>query len=82
VFRRTNEISLPLHDFGCATAEGIPFVAPAVALLYKANRHETDRNAADFANAAPRLDADSHRWLGWALETAYGSHPWLDALNR
>jgi hypothetical protein len=82
VFRRTNEISLPLHEFGRATAEGIPFVAPAVALLYKANGYEIDRNAADFANASPRLDDDSRQWLEWALETAYGSHPWLESLNR
>jgi aminoglycoside-2''-adenylyltransferase len=82
MFRRTHEISLPLHGFGLVNTDDIPFVSPAVALLYKANRHEIDRNAADFAKASPRLDDDSRLWLRWALETAHGSHPWLDALNR
>ncbi len=77
MFRRKPEISIPIAEFGELTANGIPFVTPTVALLYKSNRHETDRNAADFRAALPALNPGDRRWLRAALETTYGTHPWL-----
>ena len=81
---RREEVSsrraLSLDEFGDGTGTGTPVVAPRVALLYKANSYELERNAADYAAALPALDLADRLWLRGALQTVYGTHPWLDEL--
>jgi len=65
--------------------EGVPFVAPEVALLYKASRrgakhHQIEKNEADFASALPSLDAVARAWLRAALAVAHPAHTWLEQL--
>jgi hypothetical protein len=59
------------------TADGIPYVSPEIALLYKANAPEIERNAADFAVTVPLLV----EWLRHAIEKLYAGHPWLERLH-
>ena len=75
VFRRHPAVTRPLHQVGRATADGVPFVAPEVALLFKAKlpRFKDQR---DFDRALPHLDGPARAWLAWALEQAYPGHPW------
>ncbi len=81
VFRREPSVRMPLPALGRVTADGIPYVAPEVALLYKANHLEIDRNAADFDAGAAALDAAARGWLHDAISAVYAGHPWLERLT-
>ncbi len=80
LFRREPSLRLPLHRFGRVTADGIPYVAPEIALLYKSNKPELERNAADFRAAAPLLEAVPRLWLRDAIAMLDAGHPWLERL--
>jgi hypothetical protein len=80
VYRRDTRIEMPLSRFGRTSAGRLPYVAPEVALLYKAKWHDLDRNAADFAVAAPLLDAEARAWLRDALHRSAPGHPWIRQL--
>jgi hypothetical protein len=77
LFRRDARVRLPLARFGRTTAGGVPYVAPEVALLYKAKHDDIDRHAADFASALPLLDAGQRAWLREALIVVHPGHPWI-----
>jgi hypothetical protein len=83
VYRRDVRITLPLRRFGGTTADGVPYITPEVALLYKSRRpgYDIDRNAADFAAAAPALDAGARMWLRETLSMLGPEHPWLAKLG-
>jgi len=80
LFRRDHRVRMPLDRFGRVTADGIPCVAPEVALLYKAKGYEIEKHAADFDAAATSLDREAHAWLREALQVAHAGHPWLARL--
>lgn len=75
-YRRDRRVTLPLERFGRRAEGGIPYVAPEVALLYKAKGWDIDKNQADFDSALPALDGTARQWLGEALDRAYPGHPW------
>src|SRR5262249_38827744 len=64
LYRRDHHVSLPLDQLGRVSAEGLPYICPGVALLFKARGHDIDRNAAGFEAAAPALDAGRGRGCG------------------
>jgi hypothetical protein len=80
VYRRDAAVTMPLDRFGRTSPEGIPYVCPEVALLYKAKGFDVPRNAADFDVATPSLDADARAWLRDALERTHAGHPWIARL--
>ena len=80
VYRRDAAVSLPLAELGRATSDGAPYIAPQVALLYKANRHDLAKNAADFEVAFPALSPGARAWLAQALTIAHPGHPWVARL--
>ena len=81
VYRRTGELSAP-RTWTCGrTAAGVPFVAPQVALLFKAKETPRDKDEADFALAAPRLSSEARAWLTDALRLIRPGHPWIDRLR-
>jgi hypothetical protein len=80
LFRRNVRVRLPLARFGLLTVGGLPFVAPEIALLYKAKASDEARNVADFSAARGALDAGARAWLRRALETAHPGHPWSGRL--
>jgi hypothetical protein len=78
-FRRDQRIQRPLHLVGRSSAEGIPYLAPEVVLLYKAQElRATD--AADFAVGRDALDGEQRAWLAQALRLTAADHPWLTTL--
>lgn len=81
IWRRDASVSLPLPEFGRMTVDGAPYVAPQVALLYKAKGLEIERNGADFRAAVGSLDGGARAWLREVLVRVYGGgHPWVGEL--
>lgn len=79
VSRRTPRIVRPVAALGGITAEGIPYLAPEIQLLYKAKGCRP-KDEADFLHTLPALDRERRQWLRNALTTAHPRHPWLDLL--
>ena len=75
VFRRNNMVTRPVKDVMCAGWGGVPILAPAIVLLYKAKdprRQDED----DFERVRDALAPEDRRWLKDALECAHPGHPW------
>jgi hypothetical protein len=78
-FRRDPSVTMPLERVGIER-DGIPFLAPEIALLYKA-KESRERDEADFASVLPHLEPERRRWLAEAIRSQDRSHPWLGALE-
>jgi aminoglycoside-2''-adenylyltransferase len=81
LFRRAPAIRRPLASLIRRTADGLPYLAPEIQLLYKA-RDTRPRDEQDFAEAAPALDGSARDWLRDALDKTDPGHPWSRALSR
>ena len=58
--------------------DGIPFLAPELVLLYKAESPMREVNARDFEAVFPALEEEGREWLLRALRERYpAGHPWL-----
>ncbi len=79
-FRRDSRITRPLAEIGLIGCEGMPILAPEVALLCgaEAGRPEDEE---DFRNVRDVMGPDRRRWLSETLAKAYPGHPWLSALE-
>jgi uncharacterized protein (DUF952 family) len=75
VFRRQPEITRPLRLVGATTTDGVPFVRPEVALLFKAKAPRF-KDQRDFDRVLPVLDRAAQAWLALALDRAHPDHPW------
>jgi hypothetical protein len=78
-FRRGPTITRPLSKVIMRTAEGIPYLAPEIALLYKAREYRAE-DEADFSNAVMQLDDERAAWLAQALDASLPGHEWLARL--
>jgi len=76
LFRRMPSIVRPLATIGCATVDGIPYLAPEIQLLHKA-KGLRPKDEADFACALPALTVERRQWLRAALRVEHSQHPWL-----
>jgi hypothetical protein len=81
IYRRDAAITMRMGRLTRMTADDIPHLCPEVALLYKANKPDLERNAADFAAAAPGLERAQRRWLREALAIAHPGHAWIELLG-
>jgi len=79
VYRRARSIRRPLARAVRRDAQGIPYLAPEIQLLYKAGRIR-DQDRADFERVVPLLGDEARAWLRAALATTDPAHPWLAAL--
>lgn len=80
VCRRDTSITMPYDELILHTADGIPYVIPEVALLFKAKARR-DKDEADFRRALPAMDPSRRdRLSGW-LSRVHPGHPWLEALS-
>ena len=80
VFRRDESIRALRAEMVEKTREGIPFLRPEAALLYKA-KATREKDEADFAAVLPRLGPAARAWLRSALARAHPGHTWRDALR-
>lgn len=78
-FRRDHRIARDVQEFG-TSRDGLPFVRPEIALLYKAKqpRHK-DRE--DFRRVAPLLSDGARAWLRASLDEAAPAHSWSKELE-
>jgi uncharacterized protein (DUF952 family) len=80
VFRRHPAITRPLDELGTATADGVAFVRPEIALLFKA-KGTRFKDQRDFDRTLPHLDAPARAWLARSLAQAHPGHPWHSRLG-
>lgn len=80
VYRRDESIRMPRAEMVATTADGVPYLLPHGLLLYKA-KNDRDKDWADFAQVAPRMDAASRAWLATAIDQQHPGHPWVRLLT-
>jgi hypothetical protein len=80
VFRRQPAVRMPLSSAIRRTADGIPYLAPEIQLLYKA-RNPRAKDHSDFELVLARLPEHGRSWLRAALVRAEPQHAWLTRLS-
>jgi hypothetical protein len=81
IYRRNTAVKRERSKAHRRTPDGIPYLAPEIALLYKSH-HRRDKDEADFNHAHPLLDDEQRAWLINAIETCYPDNAWLDVLKK
>jgi hypothetical protein len=77
--RRDERIQLPYQQVICRDRAGIPYLAPELALFFKA-KHARPKDEADLAMALPLVGAAARGRLVALLELVHPGHRWLEAL--
>ena len=80
VFRRHPAVTRPMDQVGATTRDGVGFVRPEVALLFKAKAPRF-KDQRDFDRVLPRLDRAARSWLASTLEQTHPGHPWHAGLQ-
>lgn len=78
-FRRNSSITLAGRDLVKETANGVPYGAPEVQLLYKALQTRA-KDDVDLARCLHRMDQRQRSWLGDAVARMNAEHPWVEVL--
>lgn len=79
ICKREPSIQAPRSEIVRISNAGIPYLAPAAVLLFKA-KYLRDKDEADFRRALPRLDSTERETLRRWLDLAHPNHQWLTAL--
>jgi hypothetical protein len=79
-FRYSEAIQHPLAKIGAVSSEGIPYLCPEIALLYKAARLR-DVDEQDFQLTLPQLKPGQREQLSADLQIFNARHPWLAMLG-
>lgn len=80
VYRRDPRLRLPLARAIRVSADGIPYLAPEVVLLYKSKQPRA-QDELDFSAALPVLDGAQRQWLTGAIRLAHPDSPWAARLD-
>ncbi len=82
VSRHDDSFEADLVDVTWTGPDGIRYLAPEVALLFKAKQHRP-KDDADLAHAWPLLDQEQRGFLRDGVERGYGAgHPWWERLTH
>ena len=79
VFRRDARVWLAF-DRAFLRRDGVPYLAPEIALLYK-SKDPSVTNRGDLLASVEHMDTDQQRWLRDAILLLNSSHPWLEYLT-
>ena len=79
VYKRDLSLTMPRSAMIRKTSDGLPFLAPAAILLFKA-KHRRDKDEKDFDLALPRLAASERDDLRRWLEKLHPDHDWIARL--
>jgi hypothetical protein len=80
-FRRNALITRPLSLAIRRNADGIPYLAPEIQLLYKARATRAE-DQADFDHVVPHLDRAEKTWLQESLSCMDPEHAWISLLEE
>ncbi|WP_328296588.1 hypothetical protein OG389_01440 [Streptomyces sp. NBC_00435] len=80
ICRRDPSVRLPYASVVRHTPDGIPYLAPELALLFKA-KATRPKDQHDFAGALPLMDAVQRRTLAELLAHVHPGHSWLTDLR-
>ncbi|WP_273692115.1 nucleotidyltransferase domain-containing protein [Ketogulonicigenium vulgare] len=81
IYKRDPALTMPRTDAIRQTPCGIRYLAPHLALLFKA-KYARDKDNADFQTALPRLTrAETADLMLW-LDRFHPQHPWITALQN
>jgi hypothetical protein len=75
IFRRDARIRCPYAQIIEHDADGIPYLAPEVVLLFKA-KAARDKDQLDLQAVLPLLGTDRRAWLQDALDLIHPNHEW------
>ncbi len=81
IFRRESSISFPESSLFLDSNEGVPYLHPAVVLLYKA-KNAREKDHADFYAVKDLLKMEDKEWLCKALQVHVPGHLWILELMR
>ncbi|HEY2443144.1 MAG TPA: hypothetical protein VGI31_08425 [Streptosporangiaceae bacterium] len=79
ICRRDESIRRPYDAVILRSADGVPYLAPEIVLLFKA-KHARPKDEADFAGLLPLIGPDRRDWLTAALRQVHPGHHWLASL--
>lgn len=80
ICRRDDTLRLPYDTVFERTADGIPYVAPELVLLFKA-KAVRPKDQRDFDGVLPLLGTERRNRLGGWLERVHPGHPWLAVIG-
>lgn len=78
--RRDPELTLTYDELILHTREGIPYVIPEVALLFKA-KYARAKDEQDFHRVIPMLHGDRLTQLSKWLTRIHPGHPWIETIG-
>jgi hypothetical protein len=79
ICRHDPTIRQPYDEIICHTADGIPYLAPELVLLFKA-KHARPKDQGDFEGALPELSPAQRKRLVELIGHVYPEHRWLAEL--
>lgn len=79
-FRYFGSVQHPLRSIDGRTPDGICYLQPEIALLYKAARMR-DVDVQDFHRVLPRLASEQRTQLAADIKSCWPQHPWVDLLG-
>ena len=80
IFRREPTITFPSSTLFLKTKDGVPYLHPAIVLLYKA-KNAREKDHSDFQTVRDLLSKTDRQWLCNALETHVPDHEWISQLQ-
>jgi len=80
IYRRDARVRSPMSEVVRQSADGLPYLAPEIQLLYK-SKVPRSRDEVDFGNSWRLLSLDARRCLHDAIRLADPSHNWLTFLR-
>lgn len=80
IYKRDQSFRLPRSVAIRETQSGIPYLAPALTLLFKA-KHMRTKDSEDLRAALPALDGQEKSDLCCWLEAMYPRHEWIAQLQ-
>ena len=82
-YRRNPIIVRAQEQMSLVSADGLPYLAPELVLLFKSKNtsaKERGKDHTDFRNVVAHLDPEPRAWLRWALVATAPDHSWLKQL--
>ena len=82
-YRREPLVLRTLERMSLKSSNGIPYLAPELALLFKSKNTsnlERPQDQLDFEKIVSYLEPERRAWLHWALVSTSPDHPWIQRL--